>query len=286
MDCILLNRSYDFLNKQMLWTKKKTLSSYYLKYLFSLFIVFVFIYCPSSCGTDRFSDSKKFRILTDNVVVEGSLQHGGIQPNYLIDLDSPEFDRIFEYADRLDSQPLSYWQKIEKLSFYLKRYVLPNRAYDSTPYLEKIEKYQKSQLPIPLSEYIKCRAGVCREYSMIMHFLLKRIGVPNYHVYAEIRRASHFYDFDLLEDHGFIVLEHQNKNWVIDPYYWGFHGFTLEQLLRPEGITQESIHAPIAKPGPGLRRIVKVHDFPKVWPAVPENCSTLLSHLGSQSREH
>jgi hypothetical protein len=89
-----------------------------------------------------------------------------------------------------------------------------------------------------------------------------------------------FNNYNIIEDYAFTVVNYKGTN------YWGFNEFVLEDLLRPEGITQESLTAPIATPGLGFRKIIEVNSFPVIWNPKKAlenfkqtNCSSLFKYL-------
>lgn len=263
--CAILRRT--FIPKKVFWV---------LVFFVSFFNLISF---AEPLNLEDFNTIKaEFRSIPYGAWVEGSVGYGGIQPDYLIDTESKELKRVFRYADKVRHQTSDVWEKIDLISWYTRRYVFPQGDYDSSDYLNLLKRYREKNEPVPLSEYIKCRSGVCREYSMLNHLLLERAGVKNFHAYAQIHRASQFYQFDIHEDHGFNVVRVKNEDWVIDPYYWGFHGFKLEDLFRPQGITADVETAPVARPAPGFRSITKIHEFPRMW-VRKESCAQILNRL-------
>ncbi len=235
-----------------------------------LFLLLIFLHVTTCFAPPDKPDEfkliqEKFRVIPKNSIVEGSSEYGGIQPDYEIDSDAAEMKRILSYARALKSKSMTQWQRIDKISKYIKRYVLPKRDYDQPEYVELVKEHTAKGKVVPLSSYIKCKAGVCREYSMLTHLMLNEAGIPSFHAYAKIRRASNTDEYDIVEDHGFVVVRIRGKDWVVDPYYWGFHGFNLNDLMSENGITEHSKTAPVATPGPGFRKIIELHTFPRIW---------------------
>lgn len=206
-----------------------------------------------------------FQDIPNGAYVEGSIRTGGTQPDYIIDLDSPQMKRILRYSRGVKEENLPYWEAIQKITRYINRYVFPGTDYEDPRYQDLIKTYANANTDIPISRYPACKSAVCREHAFITHFALKEAGIKNKHAYATIRRASNFHGFDITEDHAFVVIKHGNVEWVVDPYYWGFNGFKLQDLLSESGITLTSKAAPIARPGPGFRRIIKINDYPKIY---------------------
>lgn len=197
--------------------------------------------------------------------VEGSHRQGGVQPDYHIDYSHPEIKRLLAHARKVAKEEPEYWPRVQRLLDYIRSWHLPNRDYESPNYVKLNKKYKKMGADVPLGEYSACRSGVCRENALLLHAALKEAGIPNYHAYAQIRRASRFHNYDLVEDHGFVVAEHQGKHYVLDSYYVGFNGYLLEDLMSKEGITPKSEMAPVASEFVGYRRILKINQFPTVW---------------------
>jgi hypothetical protein len=251
----------------------------YTRYSKFLFALLVFggtqVFAPPKSPENFIEISDTLRTIPYGAVVEGSAHFGGIQPDYVVDVDVPEVQRILRYGDRLKKEKISVWEKIDRVTKYMQKRVLPKTDYDDPDYLELVARYRAEGKEIPLSAYIKCGAGVCREYSILTHLILNRAGIPSRHAYAEIRRRSDYYGYDITEDHGFTVVKIRGKDWVVDPYYWGFHGFLLSDLVSPEGITEESKASPIATPAPGFRRIIQLHDFPRMWISTNNACDSL-----------
>jgi hypothetical protein len=224
-----------------------------------------------------------FADIPDHSVVEGSLKTGGTQPDYIIDTNAPELQPLLKYARQIKSQKLDYWVKINKIIKFIYKKTLTKFDYNDKSYQDLIKSYKSASKDIPISRYASCSAGVCRENAILTHLALKEAGIPKKHVYAQIQRISKSEAVDVIEDHAFTVVEHKGKKWVVDSYYWGFNGYLLDDLLRPEGITKDSLKSPIAYVAPGFRRIIKINSFPEIY--VPKktpieleksNCSNLF----------
>lgn len=220
------------------------------------------------CGPKNEADYEKAAGLVDipdGSYVEGSYRQGGVQPDYHIDYSHPEIKRLLAHARKVAREEPSYWDRVRRLLDYIRSWHLPNRDYESPNYVKLNKKYKKKGADVSLGEYSACRSGVCRENALLLHVALKEAGVPNYHAYAQIRRASKFHNYDLVEDHGFVVAEHSGKHYVLDSYYVGFNGYLLEDLMSKEGITPKSEMAPVAEEFVGYRKILKINQFPVVW---------------------
>jgi hypothetical protein len=197
--------------------------------------------------------------------VEGSLKNGGIQPDYIIDLTKEPLKSVIKSSKEIGLMDIHFWDKVGMIVELIRSDVFRYSDYHNPYYRRLLKKYRDSGADIPLHEYAACGAGVCREHALVLHFALKAAGIENLHGYAKIYRASHWHNYEVYEDHAFTVVKYKNTNWVVDAYYWGFNGFRLKDLLSPEGITENSKYAPIATPAPGIRRILKINDFPIVY---------------------
>ncbi len=187
-----------------------------------------------------------------------------MQPDYYIDENSREIKLILDYGKRVSTEEGTIWEKISRLHTFVNEQ-LRKKEYDAPEYVATAKRYRETGGNVPLSEYLVCGACVCREHALITHLLLKAAGIQNFYVYAQIRRSSRYDNFDITEDHAFTVIKVAGRYWVVDFYYWGFHGFQLEDLMSERGITESSESSPVARPGPGFRRIIKINRFPRIW---------------------
>lgn len=207
--------------------------------------------------------STQFRIIPPGAYVEGSDHFGGLQPEYFIDMESPEIRKLIAYGERLKAENFDLWTKVDRITAYMRKYVLPNREYTNPRYLSLLKKYRVADTAVPLSKYIQCKSGVCREYSMLTHILLKAAGIPNFHVYAKVRQAAVDGEFDFKEDHGFAVIKHRGHSYVVDPYNENFHRFKLADLESREGITEDRV----------IRQVLQIHDYPVMWVPKTDQCA-------------
>lgn len=143
--------------------------------------------------------------IVDGSYVEGSAKAGGMQPDYFIDYNHPEIARLRNYAKKTASTEPDFWKRITKIITYIQKHHLLERAYDSKEYLNLSKKYKNKN--IPLGEYSVCKVGVCRENALYLHIALKEAGIENFHGYAQIKRSSRTDKFEIVEDHGFVVIE-------------------------------------------------------------------------------
>jgi len=203
--------------------------------------------------------------IPDGSFVEGSHRFNGVQPDYHVDYNHPEIQRLIRYARRARREEPDFWKRIARIKEYVRRRHLSGFDYEDPRYVKLNEQHVRSGVDVSLGEYASCGAGVCRENALYMHIALKEAGIENYHGYAQIQRMSRFLNFDLTEDHGFVVVPRDGELWVVDSYYRGFNGYRLRDLMSKQGITPESVAAPIAEPFVQFRRIIRINPFPVIW---------------------
>lgn len=209
------------------------------------------------------------KLIPEGSVVQGSAAFGGIQPDYVIDFESSEFDNLRSYVDRVKLDPKL---NLIKQVFLIRNAVsslLEKKLYsDKSNYL-LAQMYKEDGQDIPLSEYSRYRTGVCREHALILHQALVRLGVDSHFVYAKIKRETAEREM-ITEDHGFVTIKYNNKEWVIDAYFSAFHGFSMEDLVsgasRPARLVGVPEHS-------GFRQILHINDYPKIW--IPKSTRAL-----------
>lgn len=207
--------------------------------------------------------------IPEGTIIQGSASHGGIQPDYVVDFESPRFAELRENLDLLKANPRI--PQLDKVAITTKAVssLLKNKHYsDKSNYL-LAEMYKNDGMDIPLSEYVHHETGVCREHALILHFALSRVGIPNHFVYAKIQREVQNRN-TITEDHAFNTIKHAGREWVIDAYYGGFHGFDFEDLKLGKA-------HPNRLPGiadyPGNRSILHLNKYPLAW--IPRNSKVL-----------
>jgi len=216
--------------------------------------------------------------LAPGTIIEGSVEHGGLQPDYLIDLSNPALQRVLDHAEQVGQSHMEFWDKIESIQTFI-RGMLPNRSYDGAAYLKLMEKYRRLGKPVPLGEYAAIRSGVCREYAMLTHFALKAAGIENFYGYYQVDQNGR------VEDHAFTVVRYKNEAWVIDTYNNNFNGYRLEALLRGNRLGASKLEW---EPSETRRRVLKLHNHPRYW--VPEGadwtppCKVLIKILRGEKR--
>lgn len=205
-------------------------------------------------------------------VVEGSLSHGGLQPDYRIDPIDPQLiEFLANVSSRVENSPViarlrerGSVETLEnekiKLVTALVSKALPGKAYDTESYLETLNEHRSKGIDIQIGAYLTCRAGVCRENALLVHQALKAVGVPNKFVYAKAKVGS------VTEDHAFVVIERNGEKWIVDPYNKTFHGRPLSFVMKARAARQLPPKiARYARRNDYVGRILKINDYPVYW---------------------
>lgn len=212
--------------------------------------------------------------IPEGSIIQGSASHGGIQPDYIIDFEGSQFSELRGYLESLKSNSsLDLLRKIELIRREVDS-ILENKQYSDEENYRLAQSYKDENKDIPLGEYIRHRAGVCREHALILHKALSWAGIANHFVYASVERDMG--SSDLIEDHAFNTVSIGGKEWVIDSYYKSFHGFLFADLqmgkIRPEKL-------------PGIadfnsrRRILKINNYPLAWIPKPVGSSPICGKI-------
>jgi hypothetical protein len=213
--------------------------------------------------------------IEDGDIVEGSVSNGGAQPDYLIDLDNRRWKPLFAACDRIRESALPFWEKIERVVDLVNDQVFEGGHYYDQRYLRLMHKHRKPGGVIPLSKYLHCKAGVCREHALVTHLLLKRAGIENRYSYARVQ--VWFHDRKIKEeDHAFVIALHEDDRWIVDAYNDDFNGFRLDEAMSVQGLTSSSAGSAISKNSRLIRKILHFQPFPKVYSRQGELCQDLL----------
>ncbi len=207
-----------------------------------------------------------FSDISTGSIVEGSAGVGRMQPDYIADFDSPAFDQLRVYANKLKKID-DVRTRINRLRTYMKRYIITNRAYNSEPYLELLKEYNAKGEKIPLSRYVLAKAGVCREHALIFNFALREAGIENYYLYSKIHMDAQ------IEDHAVNVVRIDGELRTFDSYNSLFNDVPLRGLLSAEGVES----------GGFTVGIVRLNNYPKVTkpgsPSCERNSFEVLNQL-------
>ncbi len=210
-----------------------------------------------------------FVTLRDGSLIEGSIANGGLQPHTFIDYKHASLAAVVTKAHAI--RHLKTKEKIEILTA-LAHTTLVNREYSNPVYLETMAQALRTnpEQRISFGEYIRNRAGTCREHALFMHIALLEAGVPNQMVYGKYK---HF-NFDrrnntftnVAEDHAFVVVDWNSAKYIVDSYFHEAHGQSLDHIIKFETINVNSPRAPWA------------YDL---WAQVSNNIDQLTIHLES-----
>ncbi|MCB9024777.1 MAG: hypothetical protein H6625_00535 [Bdellovibrionaceae bacterium] len=208
--------------------------------------------------------------------VEGSVRYGGLQPDYLIDSENSIFYELWNFADQIrHNDSLSIPHKVNLIIQQVRQVFSKHHEFNDETYLSLLKEYREKNTEIPLSKYIACGAGVCRENALLLHLTLERAGIPNLHVYAQVV-VLYADTIPLPEDHGFVVFDFQNEKWIADSYYKQFNGYSFDEFLN-------NITTPIvpqkrlffAEERNELRSIFKLNSYPQIISSLSP-CNTKL----------
>ncbi|MBC7397801.1 MAG: hypothetical protein H7333_10205 [Bdellovibrionales bacterium] len=217
-------------------------------------------------------------LLRNKSFVEGSVDHGGIQPHYFIDLSQPKLAGLLKKVRMIKADyPVSgsSWKVAGKIR-ELVRQTLPRGAYDEPAYISLLAARKAEGRMVTLEDYVERGCGVCRENALLTHYLLTEAGIENRYLYVQVQIGHHF------EDHAINVLTIDHEEWIMDSYNVTFNGLHYDELLRPEGfnplkdkfapVTPQSFIDQYKKgfaesPSDYVVRIVKINSYPQY--AVP-----------------
>lgn len=248
-------------NTFYLVTTVKLLNKKMKKSLFLLFLAFM--HSTLSWGTQLILSDEKGQIyqIPEQSILQGSSENGGGQPSFLIDFDNSAFDELKKELDQIIlNNQISYEEKLFQITQAVHK-ALPHGEYGE-PKLKQLNKlYLNLKKPIPISEYIKIKSGVCRENAIILYKSLEYLKIPSQYYYAKIERAFSS-DVTITEDHAFVVINHQSKKYIIDSYFPGFNGFNFEQIKMGYRFPEKLAAFPHYNEE---RSIIKLNTYPLLW---------------------
>lgn len=209
--------------------------------------------------------------------VEGSIKQGGAQPHFVTDFHtSPKLAPLRDFARGLKEANVPQEEKIGRIVEFIQRKALVGKSYGDRKYNQLLAQYRNAGKDIPLSAYMDCKAGVCRENALYTHFALKEAGVDNLYVYANVKQRNRILGRALTEqneDHAFVIVKHKGDDYIVDSYNENFHGYSFSQLkdpaLTPSTKLKRAEYA--GSPDPfTFRAVNKVNPFPAVWQPLDE----------------
>lgn len=200
-------------------------------------------------------------------IVEGSVAHGGLQPNYIIDTESPLLRTYLSHAASLKTLPPN--ERISAVIDYIRHEVILDRDQEGAKYMSLMAKYRERGLNIPLSAYVEAQVGVCREHAMLLHLALKEAGIASRYAYGRVG----FLHYPAV-DHAFVVITAKGgTQYIVDAYNLNLNGRKLSDVTRPGGSQVTDAVTSYAGQLRGLLSSafaihVKLVDYPKVWAPV------------------
>ncbi len=209
--------------------------------------------------------------------VEGSIKQEGAQPHFVTDFHtSPKLAPLRDFARGLKEANVPQEEKIGRIVEFIQRKALVGKSYGDRKYNQLLAQYRNAGKDIPLSAYMDCKAGVCRENALYTHFALKEAGVDNLYVYANVKQRNRILGRALTEqneDHAFVIVKHKGDDYIVDSYNENFHGYSFSQLkdpaLTPSTKLKRAEYA--GSPDPfTFRAVNKVNPFPAVWQPLDE----------------
>jgi len=213
--------------------------------------------------------------LVDGSYVQGSVSHGGLQPDYQIDLQDSDLQRFLQQVKKAVSESdvirdlemrretgQANLKKIELVTALIQK-ALPGRSYTSGDYLAVLSEHRMANKDISLGAYLRCQVGVCREFALITHFALKAVGIENKYVYIKVQLGTY------IEDHAVVVIEDRGEKWIIDPYNTLYHGRSFADLTKGSAALAHPRSAPYAKASENYAIIVEINKYPLYWSPKP-----------------
>ncbi|HEY1101426.1 MAG TPA: hypothetical protein VGF99_20980 [Myxococcota bacterium] len=184
--------------------------------------------------------------LNHGSVVEGSVDFGGLQPNYVVDLKHPRLQALLGKARALDVPGASLRSKVDAV-VALVQATLTEGAYDAPAYLKLLADHRTQRTNITLGDYLRHGAGVCRENALLTHLALLEAGCDSEYLYASASQGAH------REDHAVaLVRDDHGRQIVVDSYNRNFHGFFLDDLTKPGGSSPFDTRLRGSSPAPSM----------------------------------
>ncbi len=165
--------------------------------------------------------------LNHGSVVEGSVDFGGLQPNYVIDLQHKRLAALLASARGLRGKD---WADRVQGVVALVQKTLTDGAYDAPAYLKLLSEHRNQRINITLGDYLTGGAGVCRENALLTHLALLEANIDSEYLYCQATQGGR------PEDHAVaLAVDDAGRKFVVDSYNRNFHGFALEDTLKPGG---------------------------------------------------
>lgn len=209
-------------------------------------------------------------------IVEGSIDHKGLQPHYVVDLQDPRVDKILKTARALRDEALDFHQRCAAVREVVAG-SLKGKKYDDHGYLGLLQNARRARQNVRPGDYVDIDAGVCREHAMLTHLALREAGVESRYLYARVRSADGAQD----EDHAVALAfdaeawdryghdRDVSKAWVVDAYNGVFDGRRVESFQQQGGSRRVDESRPDVDawllPRHWLGYTLTVVDYPNYW---------------------
>ena len=188
--------------------------------------------------------------LTDGTVIEGSQNHGGLQPNFFLDYSHPSIVSLREFAATSASEEAgSLWQRINLIRDHINQRVLLRTRYDDPEYLGLLEMYREDGQFAIAGDYAEFGCGSCREHAILTSIALSAAGIRNRYVY--VRMALDINDRGT--EHALILVNINGEEWVVDTYFPEYHQRRFNELFGD--IPEDQSYIPL----------YEVLPFPRYW---------------------
>ena len=189
-------------------------------------------------------------------IVEGSVDKGGLQPHYVVDLHDKKIEKLLVSARKLTGK--GFDQRCAGVRALVAK-ALSGKTYDQPGYLKLMQSARKAQANVRPGDYLRADAGVCREHAMLTHLALREAGVNTRYLYVKVYGP----DGNKIEDHALALAfddaklgkPDASRAWIVDSYNKMFDGRRLEVFLRPQGSSDRD----------ESRGDVDVQALPKHW---------------------
>ncbi|MDP2345069.1 MAG: transglutaminase-like domain-containing protein [Deltaproteobacteria bacterium] len=198
--------------------------------------------------------------LNHGSIIEGSVDFGGMQPNYVVDLLHPRLKAMLGEARALNVAGKSLEDKVNGVVALVQK-TLTQGAYDAPAYLKLMAENRQQRTNITLGDYLMHGAGVCRENALLTHLALLEAGVESEYLYCQAAQGGRS------EDHAVAVaVDDKGRKIVVDSYNRNFHGFFLDDLTRPGGSRARDKRLPGSTSSPSMYGCtLSVAAYPVYW---------------------
>ncbi len=198
--------------------------------------------------------------LNHGSIIEGSVDFGGLQPNYVIDLQHPRLKALLSQARALNVSGKSLEDKVNGVVALVQK-TLTQGAYDAPAYLKLLADNRQQRTNVTLGDYLMQGAGVCRENALLTHLALLEAGVDSEYLYCQAAQGGR------AEDHAVaLAVDEHGRKIVVDSYNRNFHGFFLDDLTRPGGSQARDKRLPGSTSSPSMYGCtLSVAAYPIYW---------------------